>query len=132
MAILVHDDLYVLVNSTKFTHITSCQLSLNQETIDITSMDSSGWRELNVADKSWSLSIEAFYDDSGAENHQDVYDDLTGGSSHTLLLSTGVTGSVTYGGSGFPTSLEVDSSKGSGVTVSVSYEGTGTLTKSTV
>lgn len=130
--ILVHDDLYVLINGTKFNHITSLTLTLNQETIDITSMDSSGWRDLDVADKNWSLSIEAFYAMDATEGADEAADDLIAGTSHTILLTTESTGDTTYSGNAYPTSIAINPQKGNGVTVSISYEGTGTLTKSTV
>lgn len=130
--ILVHDDLYVLVNSAKFDHLTSLTFTVNQETIDITSMDSNGWRDLAVADKNWSLSLEAFYAMDATEGADESYDDLVAGTSTTILISSEVTGDTTYTGSAKVTSWAINPSKGSGVTVSISFEGTGAITKSTV
>ena len=130
--ILKHDDLYVLVNSTKFDHLTSITFSVNQETIDITSMDSSGWRDLTVADKNWSLSVEAMYAMDATEGADEAYDDLVAGTSVTLLVTSEVTGDTTYTGSAVVTSWSVNPSKGSAVTASISFEGTGAITKGTV
>lgn len=127
-----HDNLYLLVNSTKFDHITSCTLTIGQETIDVTSMDSSGWKDLKVADKSWSMNVEAFYAMDATEGADEAADDLLAQTSHTVLLSTEVTGDTTYSGTAYPTSIDINSSKGSAVTASISYEGTGALTKGTV
>lgn len=130
--ILVHDDYYILVNATKFTHITSCTLTIEQETIDITSMDSSGWKDFDVADKSWKMDLEAYYAMDAAENGDEAADDIIAGTSHTLLLSSTVTGDTTFTGTAYPTSLNINSSKGSAVTISASFQGTGSLTKGTV
>lgn len=132
MAIKVHDDYYVLINSTKFTHLESVTLNIGQETIDITSMDSSNEKDFNVGDQEWSLDLEAFYDPAAAEGGDEAIDDLQAGTSHTLLVSSEVSGDTTFSGSAYPTSVSIAASKGSGVKVSVSYQGTGTLTKGTV
>ena len=130
--ILIDDDFYLLVNATKFTHITACTLSIGQETIDITSYDSSQWKDLDVADKNWFMTVEAFYAMDAAEGGDEAADDIIAGTSHTVLLSTEVVGDTTYTGTAWPTSLEINSSKGSPCTISATYEGTGAITKGVV
>lgn len=132
VGILVHDDYYILVNGVKFTHLTSCTLTLGQETIEITTMDSNGWKDFDVADKEWSMTVEAFYAFDAAENGDEAADDIIAGTTHTVLLTTESTGDTTYTGTAWPTSLDINSSKGSGVTLSVNYQGTAPLTKGVV
>jgi predicted secreted protein len=130
--IISDDEYYILVNSVKFTHITSCSLTIGQETIDITSFDSAGWKEIKSGDLNWSMDVEAYYAMDAAENGDEASADIVAGTSHTLLLSTEVTGDTTFSGTAYPTSFSINSSKGSAVTLSVSYEGTGALTIGTV
>lgn len=130
--IIVDDAFYLMVNATKFTHITSCSLTIDQETIDITNYDSSKWKEFDVGDKSWKMDVEAYYAMDAAENGDEALDDIIAGTSHTLLLTTEETGDTTLSGTAWPVSLSVNSSKGSAVTLSASYQGSGALTKGTV
>lgn len=130
--ILAHVDYYALINATKFTHLTSCTLTIGQETIDITTFDSNGWKDFTVGDKEWSLSIEGNYAMDAAENGDEAADDIIAGTSHTVLLSTEVTGDTTFSGTAWPESLDINSSQGDKVTLSVTYKGTGALTKGTV
>lgn len=130
--ILVHDDLYLLVNAAKFDHLVSVTFTVNQETIDITSMDSSGWKDITVADKDWSVDIEAHYAMDATEGGDEGYDDLAAGTSVTLLISSEVSGDTTYTGSAKVTSWSINPTKGDSVKVSMSYQGTGAITKGTV
>lgn len=130
--ILVHDDLYILINGTKFDHLTSVTFTVNQETIDITSMDSSGWKDIAVGDKNWTADIEAHYAMDATEGGDESYDDLAAGTSVTILISSEVSGDTTYTGSAKVTNWSINPSKGSSTTVSISFEGTGAITKGTV
>ena len=130
--IIVDDSLYLLVGGTKFTHITSNSLTLGAETLDITSYDSAGWKDLDVGDKTWSMTVEAYYAMDAAEGGDDAIDDMIAGTSVTVLLSTAVSGDTTFTGSAYPTDVSINGSKGSGTTVSVTFSGTGALTKGTV
>lgn len=130
--IIFHDLLYVLVNSTKFDHITSLNLTVNRETIDITTFDSSDWRDLEVGTKSWSGSITALYAMDATEGADEAFDDLGTGSNVTILFSTEVTGDTTFTGSAKITSWDYNPSLNSAVEVNISFEGNGALTKGTV
>ena len=125
-------DYYVTVNTVKFTHLTSCTLNTEKGTIDVTSFDSSGWRDFLEDDKGWSIDIEAFFAQDAAEGGVQAIVDLIATSTVALLLTTGDSGDVTYAGNAIPTSVNVTSSKGAAATVSASYQGTSTLTPGTV
>ena len=130
---ILHDDVwYVLVNAAKFTHITSCSLSTDQETIDVTSYDSSKWKDIASGDKSWKVDIEGHYAMDATEGGDEAQVDLVAGTSVTLLVTTQVQGDTTYSGSAKVTSVNFSGSKGSSTKVSVSFMGTGALTPGTV
>lgn len=125
-------DYYVTVNTVKFTHLTSCSLTTSKGTIDVTSFDSSGWKDFLPDDKEWSLDVEAYFAQDAAEGGVQAIIDLIASANVALLFTTGESGDVTYAGNAIPTSVPITSSKGSGATVSVSYQGTGALTPGTV
>lgn len=125
-------DYYVLVNTVKFTHLTSCTLTVGKETIDVTSFDSSGWKDFVEGDKEWSVDLEAFFAQDASEGGVQAIVDIIASATVTILFTSEATGDVTYTGSAWPTSIPIVSTKGAGATVSVSYQGTGTLTPGTV
>lgn len=119
-------------NAVQITHLTTCSLSMSGETIDVTSFDSSDWKDFLFEDKSWTIEAEAFLAFDGAENINELVDDFLAGTSQVVLLTTGETGDTTFTGSAYITACNVSNAKGSASTVSVTYQGTGALTKGTV
>lgn len=130
--IIKNREYYVTLNTNKFDHLVSCNLTIGKETIDLTSFDSSGWKEVTGGDKNWSLSLEAHYAMDASENGNQAFDDLDGYTDAAILLTTGVTGDTTFAGNGVPTSWDLAVQQGDTVKISVSYEGNGALTKGTV
>lgn len=130
--IIVDDKLYVLIGGVKFTHITSCSLTVGSETIDVTSYDSSRKKNIVPGDTNWSVSLEAHYAMDATEGGDEAITDLAAGTAQVILISSAVSGDTTYTGSGYITNVTINSSKGSSTTLSISYEGTGTLTAGTV
>ena len=119
-------------NATAITHLKSLTVNQNGETIDVTSHDSSGWKDKLMGDKSWSMDAEFWMAFDGAENIDELETDWNAGTSQTVLATTGESGDSTVTGSAFITSIVKSGSTGDAVSVSVTYEGTGALTIGTV
>jgi predicted secreted protein len=120
-------------NAVAITHLKSLTVNQSGETIDVTSHDSSGWKDKLMGDKSWSMDVEFWMDFSAAgENIDELEADWNSGTSQTVLATTAVQGDSTVTGSAFITSISKSGSTGDAVSVSVTYEGTGALTIGTV
>ena len=126
--IQVHDSRYVTIAGAQYDHITNWSLTINGETIDITSFDSSGWRALASGTKTWSWSCSMHYAGDATEGGDESAADLIAGTTVAFLSTTGVTGDVTFGGNCKITSWEMSGGLGEPVSISVSGEGTGALT----
>jgi predicted secreted protein len=142
MAIFNGTDLILKVSETsegteyKLLHSQNVSLSVNADTIDVSTKDSSGWRDLIGGQKSFSLSADGLYDYSPTSGTTTDPSDLV----TQMLNRTEVTFTFTYGGSlsagdtyytgsGLVTSFEVSGGVEDAPTYSVSIEGTGALTQ---
>ena len=111
MAIFNGTELGVYIGGTLIAAATDCSLSLNMETIDITTKDSAGFRELLGGVKSGSMSVSGLIDYNDASN-DDVSDLFTALDNRTALTlkfakANPVVGEdFNYSASGFITSLE--------------------------
>ena len=128
MAIKGHEG-SVTVASGAMGNAKAFSLDINQETVDTTDFGSSGWKESQATLKSWSGSITAIFDASGADE-ADLQTALTGGSAINLDLQLGDgTGSYDkYSGSANITSQSVTNDVNGIVEVTFNFEGTGALT----
>ena len=123
MAVITGKDGSVSVDSTNVTLITSWSISIEADTLEFTNFGSGGWKENMGSLKSWSGSIEGFADTTQAAT-------LAVGSTVTVVLVEGGTGSTTYTGDAIVTSKSVDASTADLVTVSFDITGSGTMTES--
>jgi predicted secreted protein len=57
--------------AANFGRVRNFSLDVNAETIDVTNMDSSGWRELLDGTKSWEFTAEALWLSTAATTKQD-------------------------------------------------------------
>jgi hypothetical protein len=126
--IIVDDYMYLLVGGTKFTHVTSVNMTMGAEMIDVTSYDSSKRKQIQPGDTNWSMSVEAHYAMDAAEGGNEAMAAILAGTIQTVLLSSAVTDDTTFTGSAYIDSVTFGSSKGSSTTVSINYSGTSTLT----
>ena len=111
MAIFNGTELGVYIGGTLIAAATDCSLSLNMETIDITTKDSAGFRELLGGVKSGSMSVSGLvdYNDASNKDVSDLFTALNDRTSLTLKFgkATPVVGEdFNYSASGFITSLE--------------------------
>jgi len=108
---------------------TTHSISINNDMIDITSKDSSGWREVMAGLRSWTLSGEFRFAEDSTVAFADLFSEITARTSFGIRFSTGVTGDLFYHGIGLLSSLELSGDTEDGMTFSASFEGTGTLTE---
>lgn len=126
----ISDDTWEIVASS-----TSGTFSGELETIDATSKDSDGARQILVSAISWSMSVE------GLIQYNDSTNKVRSGELFTLwknktkirvAWSTGKTGDTFYWGDGFITSYEESAGLNEVATFSVSIEGDGDINTDSV
>lgn len=132
MAIFNGTELGVYIDDTLIAAATDCSLSLNMETIDITTKDSSGFRELLGGLRSGSISCSGLIDYLDASNKDitDLWTAWENRSSLTLKFSKAneSTGELSFSASGFITSLEQSGGTEDTATYSATFELTGAIT----
>lgn len=120
------------IGGTKVSHSTNCSLEINNETIDVSTKDSGGWRDILAGMRSWSMSGDFFQAEDGTLNFEDAFDDVNGRTSVTARISTAVTGDVYYEGTAYVTSISMSGGVEDAHVYSMSLEGTAALSKGTV
>jgi predicted secreted protein len=131
MAILNGTIFLLKVAGTALADQTEGSISINMETRDITTKDSTGYRELAEGLRSGSISVSGLVDD-----------DASGGAGGTLFTTLNARASVAlvfgfddasddynYECDGFCTSLEVSGGTEDNVTYSATFEITGAITQ---
>ena len=125
------------VADVKLMHSQNVSLSINVDTIDISTKDSNGFRDLIGGQKSFSLSADGLMDFAGVAGDTEPDELFTQAMNRTAVtfifgLASPTTGMYTYSGSGFITSMEYSAGTEDAPTYSVSIEGSGTLTQNAV
>ena len=143
MAIFRGSDLVLTVSpsdggaNAKLMHSQTVSLSINVDTIDISTKDSSGFRDLLGGQKSFSLSADGLMDfntGAGDAEPDELFTQAMNRTAVTFVfgLASPASGDYTYSGSGFITSMEYSAGTEDAATYSVSIEGTGTLTQNAI
>jgi|TARA_R110002153_G_scaffold207785_1_gene360521 TP901-1 family phage major tail protein len=133
MAVFNGTNLGVYVGSTIIAAATDCSLSLNMDTIDITTKDSAGYRELLAGLRSGSMSCNGLIDyQSSNTDTVDLVAAWTNRTALTLKFSNELTGDQSYTASGFLTSLEQSGGTEDTATYSASFELSGVVTPATI
>jgi len=132
MAIFNGTELGVYIDSTLIAAATDCSLSLSMETIDITTKDSAGWRELLAGTRSGSISCSGLIDYTDASN-KDTTDLFVAFENRTALTlafqkANEVTGDLAFTCTGFLTSLEQSGGTEDTATYSATFEISGVIT----
>lgn len=132
MAIFNGTELGVYIDSTLIAAATDCSLSLSMETIDITTKDSAGWRELLAGTRSGSISCSGLIDYTDASN-KDTTDLFAAFEDRTALSlifekANEVTGDLSFACIGFLTSLEQSGGTEDTATYSATFEISGVIT----
>lgn len=141
MAIFNGTDLILKVSPSsgateeKLMHSQNVSLSMNVDTIDISTKDSSGFRELLGGQKSFSLSADGLMDFEARAGDTDIaelFDQMMDRTEVDFIFALSTPAGFTISGDGFITSLEISGGTEDAPTYSVSIEGTGAITKTAV
>tara|TARA_R100000426_G_scaffold70396_1_gene48937 strand:+ start:132 stop:560 length:429 start_codon:yes stop_codon:yes gene_type:complete len=119
----------------KLMHSTSVSLSVNADTIDVSTKDSQGFRDLIGGQKSFSLSADGLMDFASTNSSTDpdeLFTNMMNRTSVTFTFALDVQSGYKYTGSGFITSLEISGGMEDAPTYSVSIEGTGEISQTAV
>jgi len=112
---------------------TEGSISFSMETRDITTKDSSGYRELLESTRSATISVSGLVDDDGAGGAgADLFAVLDGRSTtHVIFGLDGATDDYHYECDAFVTSLEISAGTEDNVTYSATLEVTGSISEVT-
>lgn len=122
----------IYVAGTLVSKGTSHSISIGQDTFDITSKDSNGWKEIKQGLRNWSLSGEFKFAEDSAYGLTDFFALLNARTSLVVKFTTNVSGDKYYSGTTIVTSIEKSSDMEDAESYSISLEGTGALVESTL
>ena len=114
---------------------TECSLSISTETIDISTKDSSAWRELLPGMRSASLSCSGLIDyqhDTTKHDVPDLFSLLENRDLIKLRFSNEVASDKRYNADGYLTSLEQSAGTEDTANYSATFEITGAITEQTI
>ncbi len=128
----------ISVGGTVVLNLTSCDISQEMATRDVTTKTSAGNRELLEGMMSWSGSASGFFEDEDAEGHKMLLAALQARTAVALIYTeynatgtTAASGNTNYTGSIFITSISRSDGLEDTATWEVSFDGTGALTAGT-
>ena len=114
-------------------HSTDASISFSAETVDITSKDTSGYRDTIAGLKSWTANLTAFIDYSATWGQEDLVDKWIAGECVKIRFTTNVASEVYYEGDATITSVELNSSGAEeAASFSLTLENAGAITKGTI
>ena len=134
MAVFNATLLGVYVEDTLVAAAQDVSVSMSVETIDVTTKESNGYRELLGGLRSASFSVNGLIDYTEATNEStaDLATTLLARTAVTLKFSTEVTGDQSVSASAICTSLELSGGTEDTATYSATFEATGTVTLATI
>ena len=97
--------LYITRDATQITHLTEVSSDFNMALIAATTKDSAGWEEHLAGLRGMTMTFSAAYDQGAAEGHVDLLAEITGRTSATYVLTTGVVGDSKITITGFTTNI---------------------------
>lgn len=115
----------------KVAHATDGEISFTTDNRDITSKDSSGFRQIADGLKSWSISSNHFLAWDAAYGFTDIYADWAAGSSFSVKFGSVVTDDHNYEGTVRIESMSMGGGVEDNATFSISLAGHGSLTENT-
>jgi predicted secreted protein len=124
--------LEISFDGTVLTHALQHSESHSMSPIDVTTKDSSSQEEVIAGLRGSEISASGYFDEDAAKGYEDLYILYAGGNSVTVLVSTGVTGDVTYSYTAYITSLSRTAEMDTAVAFEVSLKPTGAVSKGVV
>ena len=116
---------------TALAYSNSFDLNINVAEIDVTSKDSSGWKDVLSGLRDWSVSADGIVALDSSTNASYLFSLASNRTQINLKLSTDTSGDVYYHGSAYITNLTITAPMEDKVTFSCTFVGDGTLTEST-
>jgi len=130
MAIINGTVFLLQIGGTALPDQTEGSISINMETRDITTKDSSGYRELLEGVRSGSISVSGLVDDDGAGGAgADLFSALNTRTAVALIFGLDSADDYNYTCNAFCTSMEVGGGTEDNVTYSATFEITGGITQ---
>ena len=108
--------------------LTGWTLEVNKEIVDITNLDSDGWKEALVDLKSFSISFDGVTTRTGTGDYEELLVDMLATDTAVAVTIADTAASTTISGSAFLTSMPLTGAVGDKQTFSGTLEGTGALT----
>jgi predicted secreted protein len=119
-------------SSTVIALLTSSDMTLEREMLDVTNKDSANWKENLAGVRSFSFSAELFNDPAQAYNLEDLYTKWEAGTVITMKLSSELTGEKKFTGSVLINNISLSTPANQASTVTVDFTGTGALVMATI
>ena len=120
----------VYVGGTLITHSTSANVSFSMETRDASTKDSAGYREILEGQRSWTIEAEGMTALDAANGFEELFAAWVARTALTVKFATTDATDQFYQGTGYCTSLSVDSGVEDSSTFSATFEMSGTVTTS--
>ncbi|MFZ2905326.1 MAG: phage tail tube protein [Cyclobacteriaceae bacterium] len=119
------------IGSVAIEDLENCELNIDAETIDVTTMESNGWSEFLHGVKNWTMTGSGIVDFGATEGVDEIADDIIAGAIGSVEFTTTQTGDTKFSGSALYTNLKIGAEVEGKCTFSFSLQGTGVLTKGT-
>jgi len=132
MAILNGTLIKLYDGSTPIAKLTSSDMNLESEMLDVTNKDSGGDKEVMPGNRSYSFSAELFNDPAETYNLEDLVTKYQAGTAITMKLSSEVTGQKKFTGTVYINNISLSTPQGQASTVTVEFTGSGALVMATI
>jgi predicted secreted protein len=127
MAVLLSKTAAITYGGVAIIKLTGWTLEVNKETVDITNLDSAGWKEFLVDLKDWSISFDGLTTRTGNGDYEELLVDMLATDTAVAVTITDSDASTTISGSAFLTTLPLTGAVGDKQTFSGNLQGTGAL-----
>lgn len=138
--IILGTDLMLFKDDEALAAATSCQLTINANTLETSSKDSGKWTSNQAAKLSWTASSDNLFTVADYADLVDTmisreevelqFSSVSNANSETGVPSSGWTASTDgYKGNAIITSIDANAADGENATYTVNFTGTGALTK---
>jgi predicted secreted protein len=124
--LLVYSDGVAIASAKSHT------LNFNSATIDVTTKDSNGWKDILPGNKDWSIDCEALVAFDDTEGAEELFTDFSAGTKVVLKFSTEETGDSRWTGSAYIETGSISAPEGDAVSYSCTFVGDGALTMETI
>ena len=121
-------NILVYTGGTAITHSTSASISFSMETRDASTKDSAGYREILEGQRSFSIECEGMTAFDATNGFEELIAAWVARTVLTVKWATANTDDNHYQGTGYCTSVSVDSGVEDSSTFSATFEMTGTVT----